>query len=357
MLKLLNLVSGIPAPSSPNPTTQNILAEDYLSWGQELESQRQFQAASSVYQHLASHSRHGGIQAQARQRLAVLQGQGNLGDHFEFLSGQFLDQLTDPGLFLGMLAAGWAFRGVSLGAGRILGRQNLSARALAWGLGFGAEVPAFALTVRGIHEVQGQAQDWSRQALREDLLRTGLTLLFLKSSAALGQLSVNGLFRGAPTPSSFTRFSTQVIPQAAIYTGLLGSHATEQYLGLNLPSRHPFLDSLVTLLHFKMAGNLLHTYLPQGPLRPGSLLRLSPSHPSLITPEGVRVNPQIYIMSKSEGGGGRFRSFKPAETKVDSSLIPRNFNSRNFLALRNQFSQVEFGFGLAFLELKGAPLW
>lgn len=309
---------------------------------------RQFRSASLVYQVLESKSSPQVVQSLAGRRLAILQGQGNLGNHLEFLSGQFLDQFTDPGLFMGMLAAGWASRSVSWGVGRLLGGRSLSAGTLVWGLGFGAEVPAFALTVRGVHQLQGQAQDWSPQALREDLLRTGLTLLFLKSSAALGQFSVNGLIRGATAPSAFTRFSTQAIPQAAIYTGLLGSHALEQQLDLSLSSQHPFLDSLVTLLHFKMAGNLLHVWMPQGPVntfkdtfRPGFF--------SFITPEGVRVNPGYPYLSKMEGGGRSGSGYAPE--------APINFKPREFLALRTRFSQVEFGFGRPFMEPKETPLW
>ena len=263
--------------------------------------------------------------------------------------------------------------------------RTLAARTLACGLGFGAEVPAFTFTMRGIREGQGLAQDWSAGGVSRDLLRTGIMLAFLKGAGVASRGLLDSPLQGGSAPA-WLRFSHRALPQFFQYVGLMGAHGVEQYWRLSTPTAHPWVDSLVTLLHFNVVGRAMHAVSRPNPREPfgnGEVFQRFFHHakewlvqgraqPELSTPEGLRIPSQIFSMSQ-DGGEGTGRpnpqAGKPevlesqgsrgseAEPKQVRYLPPMKFNPRHFEAVRDRYYSSGNGLYTLIDAQEGIPLW
>ncbi len=244
----------------------NFRAEAILQFGARHERSRPA-LAFGLYSLVEHSTAEAALLSQARSRIAVLRGGGSLGQQFEFTGGQLAEQILDPSLLAGMTVAGWTFQSVRLAglthfaarSGVPLWRVGAGARALAWGGAFALEFPAFTLSVRGLREALGHPQDWSGDAVSRDLLLSGISLLALKG-AGLGTQSALRRWRISDSSPAWTaRLTRTLLPQAGMFTGILGAHALEGAAGLRPPSdgRSAVVQSLATLLHFNVSAHLL----------------------------------------------------------------------------------------------------
>ena len=243
-----------------------LLAEGFFSLANRQELSGRLDIAQEIYATLTGTAGELTYQDRARERLAVLQGQGPFGARFEILSRNFARQASDPALLAGMFVGSAFFQAGRLAVlsrlatspGASLFTRGLGARSLAWGAGFALEVPAFTLPVRGLHESMGLSQEWSPQAMLRDLASAGLTLFLLKGSAAAGT-SLTRRLAAEPSTGIFSRFSAAAIPQVATFTGIYAAHGLEVRLGLRPQTDHgnAIVESLATLLQFHVGGRLL----------------------------------------------------------------------------------------------------
>ncbi|MFO1464624.1 MAG: hypothetical protein U1F66_12690 [bacterium] len=244
-----------------------LLSEALLNLAERQARTGRIDIAGEIYASLAAAPGIGSIGAQAERRLAALQGRGPLGERLELLGRNFARQASDPAMLGAMALGGLAFQTTRLA---VLSRlaasptasfltRGLGARAFAWGAGFSLEFPTFTLAARGIHQAMGDSQDWSARALGRDLLSSGLTLFLLKGCGAGGSGLLRRIQNGAAAEGLFARFSAAAIPQAAAFTGILGSHLLEARLGLRpqTDGANALLDSLATLLQFHVGGRIL----------------------------------------------------------------------------------------------------
>ncbi|MFO1464623.1 MAG: hypothetical protein U1F66_12685 [bacterium] len=363
-------------------TDPQLLEEALYGFAQTQEREGRIDLAAQTYQLAAS--------PRAERRLAALQGRGPLGERLELLGRNFARQASDPAMLSAMALGGLAFQTTRLA---VLSRlaasptasfltRGLGARAFAWGAGFSLEFPTFTLAARGIHQAMGDSQDWSARALGRDLLSSGLTLFLLKGCSAGGSGLVRRIQNGAAAEGLFARFSAAAIPQAAAFTGILGSHLLEARLGLRpqTDGANALLDSLATLLQFHVGGRILRQAtggayearletLSRLVSEAPSLRRLPPMDPGLAwaSPE---LRPALHsqevfppkgeILAMSIDGP---KDPPPPNAFPRGSEPPRSFpapvqvNPALFLAIRNRFSRLEAELFTLYEEQPGETLW
>lgn len=232
---------------------------------QELEGR--IDLAGEIYAHLASDTASDSAGNRARERLALLRGQGSVGARIELLSRHFAQQASDPALLGGMLIGGAVFQSLRLATlSRLaasptasLFTRGLGARTLSWGAAFAFEVPAFTLATRGLHEALGREQDWSWGGLGRELLSAGITLFLLKSSGSAAATLSRRIATQGTSANFLSRFSARALPQAAAFTGIFSAHALEARLGLRAPldPANAIVESLATLLQFHVSGRMI----------------------------------------------------------------------------------------------------
>lgn len=325
-------------------------------------------------------------QVRARESLELLGGGGSFGARVGFLGHQFIGQATRTDMLIGMGVAGVVFQTVRLGAlGNLLSSSPTrfagrawAAEAAAWSLAFPAELSAFTLTLRGVNEALGNRQDWSGAALEHDFFVNGLGLLSLKVSGAIGGATMRRIQGTQPSATAWMRFSEAAIPQAAMLTGLLASHAAEVRLGLRSPTSfgNSLMDSLAMLLQFNVAGQITQRFLggdfqrhldetnlrlkilqQSGSRELGPIFAITPLAE---TPDGMRV-PGVYMNGSEDGP----RSSVPppllqsrGSTPARESTLPREvLGSELYRVLRRRFSGFESDLGYLQTEQAGQPLW
>jgi hypothetical protein len=242
-----------------------LLGASLRSLAHRQESRGNADVAAAIYQLLAnSPQTYGEADARlSRERLEVLRGHGSFGARFELFSQNFVHEVTNPAGLAGMALAGAVFQGVRLASyARLLGSasanpltRGLGARGLSWGLGLLAEGPAFTLGIRSTNAMLGHSQDWSGTALAHELGASYLTMGALRLSGIGGDL----LFRRFGSANGL--LSRGLFHQASMLTGITTAHWLEQRVGLRERSDGATLlaTSLASLLHFNVAGRLLHS--------------------------------------------------------------------------------------------------
>jgi hypothetical protein len=237
-------------------------AQGLLGLGRDQERRGNFTRASLCYSTLIKEFPRSPAAVEAQERLRVFSGQGTPLQHAVWVGGQIKDQLFDPGLFLGILAGAGTFRAVSGGVLKLLGTRTLSSRALAYGLGSLTEVPAFTLTMKGVHEL-AVAQDWSAEALRHDLIHNGITVFALKGFGGLGYTSLKGLPH-LKLPALLHKVAEKTVPSLAMFGGIHSAHGAAVALDWEAPTptANSLIQSLATVLHFQFVGKLLQPYMP-----------------------------------------------------------------------------------------------
>ncbi len=356
-------------------------AESLLNLGQRSETRRDFSTAMNCYTRLAQAAPTDGLRRRAQQRLEVLRGGGSFGAQVEFLSRQFVDQALDPAMLVGMGVAGATFQGVRLAAftrlattpaGGFLTR-GLGARGLAWTVGFAAEFPAFTMSVRGVREAMGVSQDWSGEALRRDLLSSGLTLFALKGMGLAGETAMRRIAAGQPTGNAWIRFSGRALPQAAMFTGILGAHQAEAALGWRESTGlgASLVQSLAILLQFNVGGHLANGFpTPHFARTSYERLRDHPDLGALLTPQQPRVLTALATPEGVEMGhilmmaGDRSSSRPPPpfitmggsdRTPIRETLSGESLEA--FQALKTDMGQIEKDLVLLYSPRVQAESW
>jgi len=276
----------------------------------------------------------------SRRRLQVLQGGGSFGERLEFQAGYLLKQLLDPGLLGGMLIAGSVFQLSRLGALRFLRslpassllRGPQASRGLSWIGAVLTEAPAFTLGTKGIHQIMGRQEDWSLASLKNETLSAAISLGALRAVGAGSEKILQSLSKVSRAPSGFIRFSQKALPQLGMLTAIMGGHSLEAYWGFRPSSQHFLEDSLTTLLHFNLAGFLLHRL--SGGAYQGFIKNMErqarteiASNPSisiqtLVTPEGSELGPINILMAESKEGKGSDPRNLPSERTIEKSEKP-----------------------------------
>lgn len=242
-------------------------AEAWLGLARRQQQSGRIESAAWIYERLAAAG--DAVGKKALREFEAIHGRGAVGPRVEFLLSQFAEQASDPAMLGGMMVASTVFQGARLaGLTRLLANphanwltRGVGARALASALGFTAEVPAFLVSSKGIHQMMGRPQDWSPRALAREGAALGITLLFLKGFGAAGRQGVLSLHTAGPrglASGAFTRASASLIPQAASLAGIYFGHRAEAAMGLvpQVDDATALTDSLIFLLQFHVGGKL-----------------------------------------------------------------------------------------------------
>lgn len=254
--------------------------EGLLSLARREENSGHLSGAAELYSAIISGNT-GPLREQAQLRLDAILGRGNAGARAEFLLRNLAQQASDPAAIFAMGAAGTVFRMTRLAAlsrfalspqGSLLSRSILAPLA-ASGVGFLAEAPAFTLASRLGNAVLGREQDWSFGVLGREFAGGAITLLGLK---VFGGLSGMALRRYARQPGFSTELLRNLLPQAAMFSGILLSHRLETRLGLRerMDGATEFTDAFATLLQFHAGGRLAHQAFGEGHRRSDQLVDL-----------------------------------------------------------------------------------
>ncbi len=326
----------------------------------------------------------------AEAALAALGGAGPWGLRFEAQLRNFSRQVTDPGLLASMGIAGAVFSAARaatlsglLGSGsRAWWAHGLGAQAVAWGSALAIEAPAFTLSVRGFRTLQGESLDWSGGALTRDVLANGLTLFSLKAMGGLSARGLRGIRARPGLNPTWVGLSERALPQVGMFSGILGARYLETAWGLREAASPDVIlsESLVTLLHFNVAGRLvprfhsedihgriqsLENRAAREPLfsRVFDLFRLAPTlrpnTPRGLAPAGIGEIPNSVWMSSQEGDPP-----KPTPAQVlpsirarEREMVPVFSDTETYLAFRSQFSRLEADITFLFNEQPGTPLY
>ncbi|HKY62988.1 MAG TPA: bifunctional serine/threonine-protein kinase/formylglycine-generating enzyme family protein [bacterium] len=208
---------------------------------------------------------HRDLLARVQRESDSIEGRGAIGGRVEFLAGNFVRETTNPIGLASMALGGLAFTTVRTGMfARLLAgsagtwTRGFGARALASSVAFGAELPAFVLSGRLLHQASGQAQDWSLSALGTEFATAGITLGLLKLGGAGAGAAAQRWARGSGFLPQATR---TLLPQAAMFTGIMAAHRLEQAAGLRptVDGATTLTDAFSTFLQFHASGRLLET--------------------------------------------------------------------------------------------------
>ncbi len=205
------------------------------------------------------------LQQRAQRRLDAILGRGDNLARAEFLGRRLAAEACDPATLAAMGLAGFAFRMTRLAtlsrlaaspAENLLTR-GLGARLLAGSAGFLLEAPTFTLAHRGADALLGREIDLSREALSRDFASGALTLLSLRLMGGLSHAALGRWAAGGGLGANAARF---VLPQAAMFGGLLLSHRLETQLGLREArgDATAVTDALAALFSFHVGGRLAH---------------------------------------------------------------------------------------------------
>ena len=261
-------VSGV---SNSSPSINNF--NDLLAYAQ-VEQQRGNSAeALAIYSQLTQESplsSRGGegnfLRRRAQEQINAIQGT----DGFTAARAEYLVDRTMAGLFdlapLGaMMGAGLTYRFARfalLGSAVRLGLSSPWVRPAASLLAFGAEASLFPVYGRMGALALGRQADWSSQALAHDIQSSffvlgGLKFFGMAGNHGLRLWQQNPLLRGGLSQ----RILPTLVPQTAMYLGILSGHRAEQWAGLapEISTGQLMAESFVTLAHFNGAARLIPT--------------------------------------------------------------------------------------------------
>ncbi|HKY63177.1 MAG TPA: ATP-binding protein [bacterium] len=210
-------------------------------------------------------------------QLAAFQGQGNVGQKVEHHLQNFFHEAMHPATLAGFAFGAGAFQGARLLALSRLGvapagffTRGFGARFAGGVAGWAAEVPALTFGSRGVRALMGERLEWSRQSVGRELASTAITLGLMRA-AGYGARRALETVHGLPAASQSLRwsgavpFSGPALQQSAMLGSLMLAHDFEARLGLRPASdlAGNFSESLLTLLHFNVAGRIFHEVQPR----------------------------------------------------------------------------------------------
>jgi hypothetical protein len=261
-LELLSVLGGDYAALSRERDSE-LRGEGLLALAGRQERQHRPELAVELYSRLLQDPEIStSVSRRAQARLGALRGEGELGARAEVLFSRFNDEVTEPTSLLAMATAGLAFRATRfIALGRLASStpgiltRGSGARALAGLAGFGVEATVFPLAGRLGNVALGRELDWSARALSHELISSFMTL---------GALRAGGLATGALANRS--NLFRPAIQQAGMFGGIVLGHELEARAGLRDRTHGSIalLDSLVTLLHFNVAGRLSRSLMGEG---------------------------------------------------------------------------------------------
>ncbi len=268
------------------------------------------------------------LRHRAGEQLEAIQGEGGLtGARAEYLADQFVDRVLDPVLLGAMVGAGGTYRTSRAALLGLASRFGLRSRALlpATGLlAFVGEAVTFPALLRAGSHMMGRSVDPSPDAWRHEVASSFLVLGGLKLFGFFGNQAVRNFLPAGARSSLHT-----LIPQFAMYLGILSGHQGEQWAGL-IPRQgvgQMAMESLVTLAHFNGAGRILPHLMgrrlgvgefpgrPRSQIRDRGLLRDLVLQTQRLGVPGRRLGERadsssrlnqsnIFMMENGNGGGG-----------------------------------------------------
>ncbi|MDL1872414.1 amino acid permease [Deltaproteobacteria bacterium PRO3] len=234
--------------------------------------------ASAIYSAAAEAAPSAPLRERAQARLDAIVGRGAVGNRAEFLLRRLARDASHPSMLVGMAGAQAVF-GLSRMA--FLSRlaaspttnfftRGFGARALASTGAFMLEAPSFVAFTRGANAALGQEQDWRLATLGREVAGSFITLGALKTAGALSTGAFNRLHGINPLTGQATRLtglsaiSQRVLPQAAMFGGIVLGHSLETRLGIreHVDGATTMVDSLAMLLQFHVGGRLMHHAMP-----------------------------------------------------------------------------------------------
>lgn len=246
-----------------------LFVEALISLGQRWERMGLLEAAGSAYETSArvqrDHVDSPAFASRIESRLEALRGQGAELPRLEFLGRNLARQATDPAALFAMGCAGMAFRATRLlalsrftGAWAASPIRYLGARFLTNAIAFTAETVTFTAGSRVGNALLLRPQDWSSETLGREYLGGALTLLGLKTMGGLAHAATRRWATGGTLAHGLAR---GVLPQAALFAGIYGSHELEISLGLrpHVDNATGVIDAMAILLQFHAAGRLTQT--------------------------------------------------------------------------------------------------
>jgi len=372
-----------------------------LRLGRNLEKRREFSAAASIYQSLATPAANlspigHDISTRAQERLATLNGTGSFWNQLVFGLEQLPHQLAEPGMIVGMTGAFSVGRVAYARFMNSLGRSAwtlsrggaLAQKGLAQAGSLSLEAPAFTFLTRGVDRLLGKSGHTSKNFM-EASLENFIFLGTLKGAHGLGHWAVRG--------TNLSQGMAKVFPQVTTFTGILGAQYALEHSGLAEPTpfRSRLSSSLVTLLHFAGAARLSQQLVPMpreilaptirpaprpvmenlGPWPPNLQMQMAGPMGSIPgvsqRPSQARAKPGIFLNSQhngnspgagGQGGGlstaervGRTNPFIQPLADSDRPSMPVDLaNDAKSWARRNQLgaeeAQLVEGLGSALME-------
>lgn len=259
-------------------TDPGLFYEGLLGLAGREERDDRLEFASAIYSTVAESGPNRPLQERAQARLDAIVGRGAIGNRAEFLLRRLARDASHPSMLVGMAGAQAVF-GLSRMA--ILSRlaaspttnfftRGFGARALASTGAFMLEAPSFVAFTRGANAALGQEQDWRLATLGREVAGSFITLGALKTAGALSTGAFNRIHGINPLTGRATRltglsaFSQRVLPQAAMFGGIVAGHSLETRLGIreHVDGATTMVDSLAMLLQFHVGGRLMHHAMP-----------------------------------------------------------------------------------------------
>ncbi len=223
-----------------------LLQTGMLAFGRRLEERGHHQSSAQVYALVSRVGSDRGLAETGRRQLEALQGGGPLALRFERSLGRLVDQATDYRLIVPMLAGStvfqltknFAFAGLLRSPGAGLFTRGLGAEGLATLGAFGAEVSLFTGANRTLRALSGEKLE---NSLGQDWMGAAFSLAALKGFHYAGQRGYRGLHKGLASGAAFSpatrqNFGQALIPQTALFLGLLTAHRMEEKFGWRPPS-------------------------------------------------------------------------------------------------------------------------
>ncbi len=244
-----------------------IYYQGLLSFSQRLQDQGKPEAAAEIYANLVQSPLSPEIQQRAGQRLDALLGKGSVGPRAEVLLRDFSAAATNYRLIVPMLAGSAVYQ---VARASVLSRliagpgvgwwtRGLGARLTASTVGMGFEVPVFSLGSRGLMALGGETIPWDGVSVGKDLLGATITLGALKVFGYFGNWAVHSVrARGA-----IRELPLQLIPQAAMFSGLMAAHWLEEGVGLRpqVDGATTVTDVLASMVNLGIGAHLGHRVL------------------------------------------------------------------------------------------------
>lgn len=209
------------------------------------------------------------IQQKAEKEFNAVIGKGSAIHRLEFLTSRLVKDATDYKMIIPMFAGSMVYQIFRAGALSRLAlvknarwfNQGFAPRFISGAVGFTAEVPTFSLTSQGLRQLAGEPVG----PMGQELFGAGITLGFLKGFGFLGHGGFNRL-HGINEMGTLTRLeglakiSRPLIPQAAMFTGLLMANGLETKIGLRpqMDGETMITDTLSSLFALGIGSHLGH---------------------------------------------------------------------------------------------------